>query len=445
MDKQKLIKIKKYIESGEFEQNYKNSSFDDILNKNINELFTDVLKISNTTMTANKEFYRLDKMSFFSEIKRELYNERKKFKKQMLEAEQAKVNATDKDEKRKYEFLEAKFNSMQLGLKILLNGGYGQVANSQFLYYMVENAEAITLSGQLVNKWTTKYINDFLNKLFSTKDFNYWVYGDTDQSYFTIKPFVDTIHEMDGEKLVDTVDRFCEEVISPKIKERCQELCDYLNCYEQRMFWEREVISNRGIFVGKKKYVMSVLDSEGTRYKDEPKFKIIGMESVKSSTPEWARGLLKECYKIALKYDEEALQDKVVSIRSEFDKMSVNDIAMPKGINGIEKYTTSSGYAKGTPKHVKGAIIHNRLLKQMNITRIQPIESGSKIKYVELKMPNPTGEEVIAFDTYFPKEFDLEKYVNRDMMYEKSFLQPLRIFLDAIGWSDEKKIDLFSF
>jgi len=223
----------------------KKVTFDDLLEGKAD--VTETLKKHKVTMAPNKEFYRLDKMSFFSEIKRGLYSERKGYKKRMLEAEQKKVDATTKEDKLKYEYEEAKFDNLQMGLKILLNGGYGAVGNKAFLYYMVENAEAITTSGQLVNRWTGIRIDNFLKEIFSIKSTS-WTYGDTDSLYFTIKPFVDTLNINDKQKLIDTVDQFCEEVLSPKFKEVCQNLSDYLNCYEQRMFWDREVIADHAIW-----------------------------------------------------------------------------------------------------------------------------------------------------------------------------------------------------
>lgn len=419
-----------------------NYDFNDLLSK---EADLSALEDHGLTMAANFECYRTDRMSFFSEIKRELYTQRKAYKKKMLEYKQKKVDAKDDKEKKKYEALESASNNMQMGLKILLNGGYGALGNKHFLYYKVENAEAITLSGQLVNKWTCMYIDDFLRKIFESDD-TFWVYSDTDSGYFTIKPFVDTLKKMDRANLIATIEKFSDEVVQPVIEERCQELTDYMNCYEQRMFWSREIISNRAVWVGKKKYVMSVYDDEGTKYLNDPYYKIMGMESVKSSTPEWARDYLKECYRICINEGEEALQKRVDEIVEEFHSLSINDIAMPRGVNNINKwYDEDKMFISGTPKNVKAAIVHNEMLKRLNLNRIEPITDGNKIKFVELKMPNPTGVDVIGFDTYMPKEFGLDKYVNRELMLEKSFLQPLRIYLDSINFSEEEKVDLFGF
>lgn len=226
-------------------------TFDDLLHKRID---LSVLSKYNVTMAANFEFYKKDKMSFFSEIKRELYNNRKAVKKEMLQAESDQQSSSGQ-RKKELEYIEAKLNNMQLGLKVLLNGGYGALASPYFLYYMVENAEAITMSGQLVNKWTCSSLDDHLKTIFENKQSN-WVAGDTDSGYFTINSFMKTVKEPDIQKKVDIANRFAEEIMKPHIDDKCQELCDYINGYEQKMVWGREVIAENAIWVAKKKYVM---------------------------------------------------------------------------------------------------------------------------------------------------------------------------------------------
>lgn len=344
----------------------------------------------------------------------------------------------------KYETEEVQNDNLQMGLKILLNSGYGALGNKHFLYYKVENAEAITLSGQLVNRWTCDYIDKFLRNILST-DSNTWTYSDTDSGYFTVKDFVKTLPKSyTTDQIVDAVDKFCNEIISPAIDDRSLELTDYMNCYEQRMKWEREVISSRAIWVGKKKYVMEVLNNEGVSYVGDPKYKIMGMESVKSSTPEWARDLLKECYKLGLIGTEQQLQERVEQIRSDFEDYDVDTIAIPSGINGILKYYDELNlYKSGAPKHVKAALTYNKMIDDLGIKRLQKITDGDKIKYVQLKMPNPTGQETVGFLDYLPKEFGLEDYIDREAIFQKSFMAPLTIFLDAIEWTPEHVNTLF--
>jgi len=417
-------------------------TFNDVLTKKAD---LSALQKHGVTMAANFEFYRTDQMSFFSEIKRDLYAQRKVFKKKMLEAQRDKVAESDPKLKTQHNDLESKYNNMQMGLKILLNGGYGALGNKHFLYYMVENAEAITLSGQLVNKWTCEHVNKQLKAILNTKR-EVWAYSDTDSGYFTLVDFVKTLpKEYDLEQTTEAVIQFYDQIMDPMITDRCQELSDYMNCYEQRMFWDREIVANKAIWIARKKYVMTILDSEGTRYtKGEPKLKIMGMESVKSSTPEWSRKLLKEMYHIALTADEETLQERYATIYDDFMGYDINTIAIPSGVNGLEKYYDKDNLFKsGAPKHVKACLVHNKMVADLGLKKIQPIEDGSKIKFIELKLPNPTGHPAVAFDTYLPKEFGVEEYVDRDAIFERSFVKPLKIFLESIKWEPEYVNTLF--
>lgn len=336
--------------------------------------------------------------------------------------------------------------NFQLAMKLLLNGGYGAVANIYFLYYMLENAEGITLTGQAVNQFVNIRLEAFLQKLCKT-DKPLWVMADTDSGYFCFEPIVDILcpGETDNHKIADKLHEFIQKIVQPKINELTEEFASYLNSKENRMVYEREVIADSTIVCAKKKYVMSVIDNEGVRY-FSPKYKITGMESKKSSTPGWARELLKECYILGLKGDETALQTKVEEIRKMFYDLPIATIATPRGVNNIKQYTdTQTGlYIKGAPKQVKAAIIHNWLVKKLNLD-VDPLQSGNKLKYVELKKPNPINQDVIGFETYLPKEFGLEAYIDREGLFESTFLKPLQIFLTPIKWNWEERIKLEDF
>ena len=81
----------------------------------------------------------------------------------------------------------------------------------------------------------------------------------------------------------------------------------------------------------------------------------------------------------------------------------------------------------------------------MLIAKYSLINNGEKIKFCYLKKPNTLQENVISFIQDFPKELGLDKYVDYDLQFEKSFLEPLKIILESIGWSAEKTTNLESF
>lgn len=417
-------------------------TFDQILNKTAD---LSVLKEYDLSMSPSYAYYSKDKMSFLSALMRELYAQRKVFKKEMLAAEQKKVDSSSPEEKRKWESRESAMNNMQLAMKICLNSLYGALGQKSFLYYKVDNAEAITKFGQLINRWTCTRLETFFQTLFDTPDQTYWVYSDTDSGYFSIDSLVKSLPSTyDTKQIVDSIDDFVESIVQPKIDQICQELCDYMNNYEQRMLWSREIISDRAAWVGKKKYVMHVLNNEGVNFIGKNKYKIMGMESVKSSTPAWARGKLTELYKNALQYDESMIHGFIEETRAYYDQLSVSEIAIPRGTNDIEKYVDQQGMpAKGCPKHVRAAIVHNNFLDTYGLKRIPKIRSGDKIKFVELKLPNPFQSPVVGYVDYPPKEMELDKYVDRDLIFEAAFEKPAKIFLDAVEWNLEETNTLF--
>lgn len=423
---------------------------------------TSCLTKYNLAMTPNKQFYRKDVQSFFGAIKEELYAMRKVFKKQMLKAQQELVNIKQllEHDPTSSALLESYHNkenevsfnnNMQMCMKILLNSGYGAVGNAAFLYYKVENAEAITMAGQLINKWTCHRLTDLLRSISGNTDRRYVIAGDTDSAYVSIEDIVEMMipdyKTRDVQFIVDKIDEFVKTVVDPEIKTYCADLVTYMQAYKNKMVWEREIIAESMVFIAKKRYLASVWDNEGVRYREHPKFKFVGVESVRSSTPAWASTWLEECYKVVLNGDEQQLQHRFSTMQDEFKQIDADVIAIPTGVNGLEKWASDETlFKKGAPAHVKAALLHNKLLVDLNLKHLNPILSGSKIKYVQLKEPNPLRADAIAFNNdELPVEFNLHQYIDRDGVFEKSFSNPLQIVLNSVGWTTEHVITLDSF
>lgn len=410
-----------------------------------------ILKKHDVSMAANGQYYTRKHKGIIPIIVEEIYNNRKKFKKLMNKAKQELVDAKSENANKsildKISSEVSKYNNLQMAMKIFMNSLYGAMGNRHFLYFMIENAEAITTTGQVVNLWTTKRINKLLNEVLeNNKQKDYILAGDTDSGYFILNDIVsksDMQNKTDDE-IADFIDTFVKEIIDPEVTSYTNELCDYLNNIENKMVWEREAIFKSSINSAKKHYAMLVIDSEGVRYKT-PELKIVGLESKKSSTPAWAKPMLENCYRLCLEQKEDEFYKYVEKARKTVYSLDPSQIAIPTTINGIEKYLNvfDYTYTKGAPKHVKAAIVHNRLLKQHNIKHIDDIKSGGSMKYVELKQPNKIGEEAIGFEKYLPKEFNLDAYVNYEDAYKKGFEKPLKNFIKAIGWEPEPVIGLF--
>jgi DNA polymerase elongation subunit (family B) len=314
-----------------------------------------------------------------------------------------------------------------------LNSAYGAIGNKYFRYYDHRQAEAITMSGQLNIKWIEKKLNEYFNKLYKTND-DYIIASDTDSVYINMAPLVKMTGATDKDKIVKALDTFCKERLEPYIAKVYGELGNYMNVRENKMVMKREAIADRGIWTAKKRYILNVHNSEGVQY-PEPKLKIMGIEAVKTSTPLPCREKLRESFKILMSGDEKQMKDFVVNFKRDFEHMTPEQIGFPRSINNIEKYSdTTSIYKKGTPMHVKGALLYNHLLLYRKVAhKHQRIYNGDKGKFVHLRK-NPWGANVITFMADLPKEFDMHKYIDYDEQFQKSFMEPLRFILEAIKW-----------
>ena len=398
-----------------------------------------------SAVCANGAMYRTDIRGFLPEIMEKIYTERTVYKKKMLAAKQ-KYEDT-KDPKLVKDI--ATFNNIQMARKIQLNSAYGAIGNEYFRYYKLENAEAITLSGQVSIRWIEDRMNNYLNKILKTKDEDYVIAVDTDSIYLHLGPLVEVIYkerEKTTEGVVGFLNKICEMEFEKYISSSYEALANYVNAYEQKMFMKRENIADRGIWTAKKRYILNVWDSEGVRYA-EPKLKMMGIEAVKSSTPAPCRTMIKDVLKLIMTKTEDDVIDFIDDCRTKFRSLPPEEISFPRTVSNVKKYKSVNAiYEKGTPIHARGALLFNHYVKKNKLTqKYSLINNGEKIKFCYLKRPNPIQENVISFIQQFPEELNLDKYIDYDLQFEKSFLEPLKIILDSIGWQAERTVNLESF
>ena len=422
------------------EQRHPSVNVDKILSEDITfEMFKDY------AVCANGAMYRKDIKGFLPELMEKMYNERVIFKKKMLEAKKAY-------EKQKTKTLEkeiARCNNIQMAKKISLNSAYGAIGNQYFRYFKLANAEAITLSGQVSIRWIENRMNRKLNKILNTEDIDYVIASDTDSIYLNLGPFIDAVYqgrEKTTEGIVSFLNKVCEVEFEKYIENSYQALANYVNAYDQKMFMKRENIADRGIWTAKKRYILNVWDSEGVRYGDA-KLKIMGIEAVKSSTPAPCRTMIKDGLKVMMSGTEDEMIDYIDSCRTKFKSLSPEEISFPRTASNVTKYKgTHKIYEKGTPMHVRGALLYNFYVKEKKLDKKYAyIQNGEKIKFCYLKNPNPIRENVMSFIQDFPKELNLERFIDYDTQFDKAFLEPMKAVLNAIGWSDERKNTLESF
>lgn len=347
------------------------------------------------------------------------------------------------DLKKKTENAAAKYKTQQMAYKILLNSCYGALGQQYFRFFSIPQAEAITLSGQLSIQWIAQFLNDYLNEVCETEDEEYVIYIDTDSNYLTLGKLIEKVGLKDKshEEITDFLDKACEQ-IQNEIDKEYQRLADQMNLREQRMQMQREAIASRGFWTRKKRYALNVIDSEGVRY-DEPKLKIMGLETARSSTPAICRKNLKEAIKLILTTDEETVIKFINKFKKEFMNLKPEEVATSTGVSNIDKFKEGKGYRKGTPIHVRGSIVYNNWVKENKLgNKYEYIRSGDKIKNIYLKLPNTLQENTLSFNGSIPKEMNLDDYVDYNMQYEKTFLNPLKTILTSVGWKHEKKRSL---
>jgi len=393
---------------------------------------------------ANGAMFRTDIRGFLPELMEKIYTERTIYKKKMLTAKQ-KYEDT-KNPKLVKDI--ATYNNIQMARKIQLNSAYGAIGNEYFRYYKLENAEAITLSGQVSIRWIEDRLNEYLNKLLKTDD-DYVIAVDTDSVYLNLGPLVETIYqgrEKTTEDVISFLDKVSQTKLEPYIESSYKKLASYVNAYEQKMIMKRENIADRGIWTAKKRYILNVWDSEGVKYA-EPKLKMMGIEAVKSSTPAPCRQMIKDVLKLIMTKTEDDVIDFIDNCRTKFRSLPPEEISFPRTVSSVTKYRSVNAiYEKGTPIHARGALLFNHYVKKNKLTqKYSLINNGEKIKFCYLKRPNPIQENVISFIQQFPEELKLDKYIDYDLQFEKSFLEPLKIILDSIGWQAERTVNLESF
>ena len=402
------------------------------------EMDTQFLKDNNLTMTPNGSLYTRKKQGFLPALMEKMYTDRVKYKKMMI-AEQKKGKAADTNKL-------AQYHNMQINLKIALNSAYGALGNQWFRFYDMRNAEAVSVAGQLSIRWAERAVNQYLNKILGTDGTDYVIASDTDSLYVAFDTFINKVGLTDTEKAIEFMDKVCNGKLQDVIDNCYDNMADYVNAFQQKMVMKREVLADVGIWTAKKRYILNVHNSEGVQY-EEPKLKIMGIEAVKSSTPETCRNALKDAFKLIMNGTEDQVIEFIEIFKSKFKTLPPEEVSFPRSVKGLAKYKDSASvYRKSTPLHVKGSLIYNMMLEKNRLTKKYPIiQEGEKIKYTYLKEPNPTGDSSIAMLNELPKEFKLETYIDYDRQFEKAFLDPMKVLLQTIGWQHEKKANIMDF
>jgi DNA polymerase elongation subunit (family B) len=424
------------------------------------ETVSEVLDKYNSTITPTGCVFTKDTKGFLPTLMETMYNDRSAWKKRMLQAKKD----YEKNPSQALENEIARCHNMQLAKKIQLNSAYGALSNQYFRWFDNRLAESITKSGQLSIRWMERKINQYLNKVLKTTNKDYVLAIDTDSMYITLDGLVANVFkdkQATNEEIVNYLDKACQNIFEPYIDKSYQELADYMRAYAQKMKMKREAIANKGIWTGKKHYILNVYDLEGVRYA-EPKLKMQGIEAVRSSTPAACRENIKKALVVIMNQEEKDLQEFIKNFRKQFKQLPFEDVAFPRSVRGLLKkdvvgkdgkmiqksYNTGTlNFLPSTPIHVKGALMYNFLLKLKKLNnKYVPIGEGEKIKFCYVLGSAPIPTNVIAAPGKLPKELGMDRFLDYDTQFQKSFVEPLKTIMDAIGWkegNDQQTLESF--
>lgn len=405
-------------------------------------------KANDACMACNGSMFTNKVKGFIPILIENTFNQRQAAKKQMIDLQKEYENT-------KNDLLLPRIAALKIRQsvkKILANSLYGCLGNPSFTYSSPELATAVTVTGQVIIRSAEIAMNDYFNKLLKNDTPSDYVIGvDTDSVYLNLNELIEKVFEGEKhDKATDLINTICEKNIQRHLDIVMTDFSTKQNCLENKIKFKREAIASVGLFVAKKRYALLVDDLEGVRFA-EPKLKIMGMEAVKSSTPMIVRNVLKDSIEIILTKDQDALRDYINEFKDKFMRLPLEDIAFPRKVSDVTAYLGADHFpAKGSPIASKAAILHNAYLKKLKLDKeLQMIRDGDKIKYVYLKVPNPYGKNgrdmVMGFASTCPPQFELEKYVDRELQFEKTLLEPIQSMLNIIGWNISNQQTLESF
>jgi DNA polymerase elongation subunit (family B) len=429
-----LSKLVEYIENTDIEQ-----MLSDLINSDDPWPWLRVLSVC---ITPNRQTFRSDSSGFMPTILERLYDERKKAKAKETTAKKLSEKAKNPIEKAKYEQEALQWGLQQTTRKLNLNSAYGAVGNQYHRFYDVRHAEAVTITGQLIIRYVAVQLNNFLNSQFGTKK-DYVLASDTDSVYLTLEPVVTDSSQLSA-TLVDVIDQYCNSQIQPIIDDSFENIHIKFNTLTQVLAMKREVIAEHGVWTAKKRYLLWVHDNEGVRY-IPPKLKSVGIEAVRSSTPKYARDVIKGALEAFIRDDKNEFYNLLDTAEVEFGIRPFEDIASPRTCNGLDVYGIDANgvYTTKTPMHVRGALVYNQHLEATGLTKKYAIiRNGEKIKFCCLKPQNPLRTTVIAAPNKLPSEWKLEKFLDRMEQFQKTVLGPLEAIVQYAQWTVRPTVTL---
>jgi DNA polymerase elongation subunit (family B) len=410
-------------------------------------------------------YYRKDKKGVLPIITEMVFKERKIFKtkEKILNAHEQGMSIEDiaktfhitvEDATKRIADMKAEggtvvYYHMQQGVrKVIANSMYGVMGNPYFHLYSRDNAMTVTSGGQDLIKYLSNQINlYFIEKFhveFKSKKINSEVVilVDTDSCYVCLNEVAKSlgVDVSTHEKLLKWQDSFNKEFFEPFFNQILQKYADKYGI-KQLINFKREKTITKQIVLKNKRYVAEYISNEGIIYK-EPQLTFVGVEVVRSGTPQYCRDHLKATIKTLFDtFDQKLLINKMIEIKDGFFKQPIDMIASPRGINNYNKYAQTSeyyiknglSYVKGCQIHIRAAINYNYITKKYGLP-LQPAADGSKIKFIYTYENNEIATNVIGFIGKYPVEFTKIFKIDYESQWEASFIHTIQQFFDVLNW-----------
>jgi DNA polymerase elongation subunit (family B) len=395
--------------------------------------FKHYLTDNNYSVAANGVMYDKSKKGFIPSILEAWFDERVEFKNQM------------KDFKRVGDANKTKFyNNRQQTQKILLNSFYGVLALATFRFYDVDNAEAVTSSGQSIIKFTADITNQKYNQICETTDTDYNIYIDTDSVFFSSWPIIQKrfpdVNITDDIRCTDETLKIATEIQSFINDAYTLYAKRFMNVDDHRLEIKQELVSKSGFWVAKKRYAQLILNEEGVQLA-EPQLDVKGLDVVRSNFPKAFRTFMSDfLFNLLNGMSRDSANKYVSEFKDALKSKELLEIMSPSSVKDIKKYEQQQShifnFPKGTPVHVKAAMAYNDILTKGNKVQFEPITNGSKVKYIYLKQ-NPLGIETCAirgFDD--PQEIVdfIKQYLDHEKVFDKLLGNKLQDFYDGMDW-----------
>lgn len=391
------------------------------------------------TVASNGAAFKKSEVGFLPELMAKYYKRKKDASTLLIEQEKENENTPSAALQHQIGLTKSRI----FATKILLNSLFGATANKYFQYYDKHIAEAITMSGQTLIKYTADRVNIWMSKVLGHDD-DYIIASDTDSVMVDCSRLVCAAQRKgllasnaNTHDIVVWLDKVCDKVLNPVFAEIMNDVTKQQNALENVVKMVREGISDAALWTAAKNYVMRVRNNKGVMF-SKPKYKIKGLGAIKSSTPSKCRDKLKDAIPYILDEDQKGLSAFVSDFSDEYPNLPLSEVSKNISLRYSEKVVT---------QQMRAAEAYNMMLQETKLTdKYGLLEPGSKMRIVKLKTPNPTGSAIIGFPNgVLPPEFQLDKYIDYDAMFDQYFMSSLNIMAGAAGLSVSTQPTLLDF